>query len=172
MAQHSLVLHFLIATVLVICISLSMGATMQPNDGLLSSQARANTRGGTRKMVVDDGEVQNAGNGINTRFTRISSAKTYFLRDQSINSGIHRILQTKKHPKDSKRSGRMLLSNAIAPTQASLSTDENRYYQGELIDVTFTMNPALDNLEYDAAWIGLFLHDATTYSIPARATQS
>jgi hypothetical protein len=55
----------------------------------------------------------------------------------------------------------------VLQNSASLTTDEFQYYEGELIDVTFTMNQTVDTLEPRFAWIGLFRQDVQNYSLPS-----
>ena len=54
----------------------------------------------------------------------------------------------------------------ILPNSAALTTDESQYYEGELIDVTYTMNEMVDRVEYGFVWVGLFADDVQDYSLP------
>jgi hypothetical protein len=54
----------------------------------------------------------------------------------------------------------------VLPNSATLTTDKSQYYDGEWVDVSFTMNQTVDSLEYKFAWIGLFRQDAQNYSLP------
>ncbi|KAI2491477.1 hypothetical protein MHU86_23092 [Fragilaria crotonensis] len=60
----------------------------------------------------------------------------------------------------------------ILQNVATLATDEMRYFEGETIDVTYTMNQDADNMEWGFAWVALFAHNVTDYSLPPAAIQS
>jgi hypothetical protein len=53
----------------------------------------------------------------------------------------------------------------VLPNSAALTSDKTQYYEGELINVTYTMNRDSDNMEAGFAWIGLFAYNVTRYSL-------
>ncbi|KAI2508645.1 hypothetical protein MHU86_5828 [Fragilaria crotonensis] len=59
----------------------------------------------------------------------------------------------------------------VLQNSANVTTDETQYYEGELIDVTISMRQEVDNLEWRFAWVALFVHDASDYSLPPAAVQ-
>jgi hypothetical protein len=60
----------------------------------------------------------------------------------------------------------------VLQNAATLVTDETQYYEGERIDITYTMSEDADNIERDFAWVALFAHDASDFSLPPAALQS
>ncbi|KAI2508646.1 hypothetical protein MHU86_5829 [Fragilaria crotonensis] len=54
---------------------------------------------------------------------------------------------------------------------ANLTTDENLYYEGEWIDITFTRSQDANNHEWRFAWVALFAHNVSDYSLPPAAIQ-
>ncbi|KAI2492739.1 cell adhesion [Fragilaria crotonensis] len=60
----------------------------------------------------------------------------------------------------------------LCPNSAALTTDDTQYYDGEVIDVTYTIREESDNLEYNFAWVGLFAHNVSDYSLPPAALQN
>jgi hypothetical protein len=60
----------------------------------------------------------------------------------------------------------------VLPNTATLTTDEAQYYEGELIDIIYTMSENVDHMERYYGWVALFAHDVSDYSLPAAALQS
>jgi hypothetical protein len=174
MTRHSLVVDFLLATILVNCVQLST-SSFQTQDEMHSSQSLAHTRGGRGKVAAAKGTKFNAQEDHNGPETKIfnntnSILQSFFAKHEQsspkhadANSAITDALESTAYSPASSRG--LQLSQDITPTQASLFTDESQYYEGELIDVTFTMNQTVDNLEYKFAWIGLFRQDVQNYSL-------
>ncbi|KAI2508648.1 hypothetical protein MHU86_5831 [Fragilaria crotonensis] len=59
----------------------------------------------------------------------------------------------------------------VIQNKAILETDETQYYEGEWIEVTFTMDQEADDMEYNFAWIGLYPENAQNYSLPPAAIE-
>jgi hypothetical protein len=189
MTRHSLVVDFLLATILVNCVQLST-SSFQTQDEMHSSQSLAHTRGGRGKVAAAKGTKFNAQEDHNGPETKIfnntnSILQSFFAKHEQsspkhadANSAITDALESTAYSPASSRG--LQLSQDITPTQASLFTDESQYYEGELIDVTFTMNPTVENLEDKFAWIGilpsgrpkLLPHSTETRILPSVDRQS
>jgi hypothetical protein len=60
----------------------------------------------------------------------------------------------------------------VVPNAAILTTDETQYYEGETVDVTYTLSQGSDNMEWGFAWVAFFDHNVSDYSLTPAALQS